>query len=107
MSATCRQQAAGPISSFPRPLCRWREAAGRTVKQRTAQAMMTPLSAKHGLTVAQGLGAHCVGREAEGLPEGGVTEGSCVLVGGEQQIAGGRYPDEIEAGGERGDGTYR
>ena len=27
-------------------LCHWREAAGRTVKQRTAQATVTPLSAK-------------------------------------------------------------
>lgn len=27
-------------------LCRWREAAARTAKQRTAQATVTPLSAK-------------------------------------------------------------
>jgi hypothetical protein len=27
-------------------LCRWREAAGRTLKQRTAQATVTPLSAR-------------------------------------------------------------
>jgi hypothetical protein len=27
-------------------LCRWREAAGRALKQRTAQATVTPLSAK-------------------------------------------------------------
>ena len=27
-------------------LCRWREAAGRTLKQRTAQATVTPLTTK-------------------------------------------------------------
>jgi hypothetical protein len=36
-----------------------------------------------------------------------VVEGGCVLVGREQQVGGGRDSDEVEAGGERGDGTCR